>query len=160
MVGTFRSESQFHICYDKKFYYIPAKQLSEDKLPIHYIALYQTKAKFGSEAGIRYYGEVLHTTLVKRSSIKEIPHPQNKADELYYRFQIRDWKELAKPILPKEKGFVYGDIIFSFSQDKIIALSNDKIIDTVAITDFAKKPAETFRRLVKYTESLEGKING
>lgn len=211
LIGTFRSVDQFHICYDKKFYYIPAKRISEEKLPIHYVALYQTKAKFGSEAGIRYYGEVLRTALVRRSNIKEISYPHDNADELYYRFKIREWKELAKPILPKEKGFVseftnmfllehseyipelqfageeqyrfyselkrnvnsaiinennasigfeYGNTIFSFAQGQIMALSNDKIIDTVAITDFAKKPAETFRRLVKYTESFEGKING
>ena len=105
LLGTFRDVQQFKVCYDKKMYYIPQKEVEEKDLPIHYVALYQTTNKFGAEAGVRYYGEVLRTALVRRESIKEVPVRRNNGQELYYRFFIREWKELPKPILPREVGF-------------------------------------------------------
>lgn len=105
LLGTFRDVQQFKVCYDKKMYYIPAKEVDENDLPIHYVALYQTTNKFGKEAGVRYYGEVLRTALVRRESIKEVPVRRNNGQELYYRFFIREWRELPKPILPREVGF-------------------------------------------------------
>ena len=68
LLGTFRDAQQFKVCFDKKMYYIPAKEVEDKDLPIHYVALYQTINKFGAEAGIRYYGEVLRTALVRRES--------------------------------------------------------------------------------------------
>ena len=105
LLGTFRDAQQFKVCFDKKMYYIPAKEVEEKDFPIHYVALYQTINKFGTEAGIRYYGEVLRTALVRRESIKEVPVRRNNGQELYYRFYIREWKELQKPIRPREVGF-------------------------------------------------------
>ena len=67
------------------------------------MALYQSGRLFGANSGIYYYGEVLQTGLVKRSDIKEIP---KNSDELYYRFEIKEWKKLPKHIAQKEFGFV------------------------------------------------------
>lgn len=105
LLGTFRDVQQFHICRDKKMYYIPAKEIDEKDLPIHYVALYQTSNKFGAEAGIRYYGEVLRTALVRREAITEVPVRRNNGKEPYYRFIVREWKVLPKPIRPREVGF-------------------------------------------------------
>lgn len=54
---------------------------------------------FGREAGIRYYGEVTKTSAVKRRDIREIP---KNSDEAYYRFEIKEWKELNIPLVAKE----------------------------------------------------------
>lgn len=105
LIGTFRSRQQFDICFDKNFYYIPVKQVTKDRLPIRYVALYQTKNKFGADAGIRYYGEVLRTTVVCRKEIREVPLTHANGEERYYRFAIRNWKTLEKTIHPKEHGF-------------------------------------------------------
>ncbi len=107
LVGTFRNRAQFDICKDMKFYYIPAKRVPDTKLPIYYVAMFQTPRVFTNEAGIYYYGEVLRAALVRRKNIREVPM-RNNADpeELYYRFQIREWLPLIRPILPKESGFV------------------------------------------------------
>ena len=107
LIGTFRSQNQFNICKEKKFYYIPAKRIKDENLPIHYVAAFQTPRVFTDKAGIYYYGEVLRTALVRRSAIKDVPITQNNPDELYYRFALREWIPLRKPILPKEQGFVY-----------------------------------------------------
>lgn len=103
LIGTLRNKSQLDICLNHKFYHIPQKILKEADLPIRYVAMYQSKShKFGPEAGIRYYGEVTKCVPVKRSEITEIP---KKSDEPYYRFEIKEWKKLTKPITPKEIGF-------------------------------------------------------
>ena len=113
LIGTFRSKEQFHICYEKQFYYVPVKRINEDKLPIHYVALYQTNKMFGEGNGqIRFYGEAVRVELVKRADIKEVPVNRKNGDEQYYRITVREWKDIAetneskKPILPKESGFV------------------------------------------------------
>lgn len=58
-------------------------------MSIHWVAIYQSKNKFKNQAGIRYYGEVIYSEVVRRRSISEIP---KNSDELYYRFWIKEWK--------------------------------------------------------------------
>lgn len=108
LIGTFRSIAQFDICKSRRFYYVPCSRLSEEDLPVRWIAMFQTPAVFSpSEAGISFFGEVLRTALVKRKSIKEVPlRTDSDPEELYYRFQIREWLPLKKRILPKGAGFV------------------------------------------------------
>lgn len=44
-------------------------------------------------------GEVTKTSAVKRRDIREIP---KNSDEAYYRFEIKEWKELNIPLVAKE----------------------------------------------------------
>lgn len=107
LIGTLRSNAQFQTCLEKRFYYIPQKLVADTDLPIHYVAMFQTPRIFSDKAGIHFYGEVLRAALVRRKNIREVLM-RNDADpeELYYRFAIREWIPLEKPILPKESGFV------------------------------------------------------
>lgn len=113
LVGVFRSTEQFRICFEKCFYYVPLGKIPETKLPIHYVALYQTNKMFGEGNGqIRYYGEVIQAAVVKRDDIKEVPGTGKRGEEKYYRFTVREWKDITeinesgKPIRPRESGFV------------------------------------------------------
>ena len=112
LIGTFRSVEQFNICFDKNFYYVPERQVGRDKLPIHWVALYQTNTKFTNKGEIRYYGEVIGLSRVKRKSITEVPMTRNNPEEVYYRITVIQWKDITevnesgKPIYPKESGFV------------------------------------------------------
>ena len=108
LIGTFRSRNQFDICLKNRFYYIPAERVKDDNLPIHYVAMFQTPRIFSDAAGIYYYGEVLRTARVRRSSIREVPMTHGNPDDVYYRFVIREWIPLTRPILPKESGFVHA----------------------------------------------------
>ena len=101
LVGTLKHKEDLNICLDNNCYFIPASRIDDDNLPVHYVAIYQTRALFGSEAQILYYGEVKSTRLVKQS---DIPNMKNEGEELYYRFNIKEWKTLNKPITPKERG--------------------------------------------------------
>lgn len=112
MIGTFRSKNQFDICFEKKFYYVPAKRIAKNKLPIHWVALYQTDNKFEKRGQIRYFGEVLTMEPVPRKNIVEVPMTRDNPEELYYKICVREWKDITKinetgkPIRPKESGFV------------------------------------------------------
>lgn len=106
LIGTFRSRAQFQACKEHNFYYIPADRLDENNLPIHYVAMLQTPRIFSNDAGIYYYGEVLRTTLVRRKNIREVPEFSGDPEKPYYRFYVREWIPLNKPVMPKEQGFV------------------------------------------------------
>ena len=112
LIGTFRSVEQFKTCFDKCFYYVPERQVGKDNLPIHWVALYQTNNKFGDKGEIRYYGEVIGLSRVRRKSITEVPMTRNNPDEVYYRIYVKQWKDITKvnesgkPIYPRESGFI------------------------------------------------------
>ena len=100
LVGCLRNKKQLEACLANNFYHIPKKQISDEMLPIHYVALYQSKNQFGDkDSGILYYGEVSRSRLVKSSEITEIP---KNSDEDYYYLRIKEWKTLSKPIAIKE----------------------------------------------------------
>jgi hypothetical protein len=95
-------KEQLAVCLQHKFYHVPASRIKEIDFPVRHVAIYQSKSLFGADAGIQYYDEVTKCIPVLRSEIKEIPSSKN---EIYYRFEIKEWKRLSKPITPKEMGF-------------------------------------------------------
>lgn len=99
LVGALRNRGQLETCLKHKFYHVPAVRISEPDLPIHYVAIYQSINLFGKDAGIRYYGEVIRCSLVKRCEIQEIP---KNSDEWYYRLEVKEWKEMNVPLVAKE----------------------------------------------------------
>lgn len=99
LVGALRNKAQLDTCLSNRFYHVPVARIKDADLPIHYVAIYQSKNLFGREAGIRYYGEVTKTSIVKRRDIKQIP---KNTEELYYLFEIKEWKELNRPLVAKE----------------------------------------------------------
>lgn len=102
LIGTLRRKEQLDICLRYRFYHIPSSRLREEEFPIRYIAIYQSKALFGANAGIQYYGEVTKCIPVRRCDIHEIP---SKKTELYYRFEVKEWKKTPQTIAAKEMHF-------------------------------------------------------
>lgn len=103
LVGTLRNKEQLDASLAHNFYHIPASRIKEEDFPIRYIALYKSKTLFGAEAGIYHYGEVTKCIPIARKDIKELP---SSKEDLYYRFEVKEWKTLTRPILAKEMGFV------------------------------------------------------
>ncbi len=99
MVGTVRDSRQLEFVLKYNSYYVPAHFLTEDRLPVRYIALHEQG--IGNEPGIRRYGEVLTAQKIKRSRIP-VPMSRNNGDELYYYFQVRCWVELPRTILIRD----------------------------------------------------------
>lgn len=104
MVGIVRNETQLTINLAHRFYHIPVKRVAVNRLPIHYVALYQPDNVFGKHnSGIFVYGEVIRTEKTTRKQITAIPHHGNPNDE-YYQFFVKDWISLDTPIRVLESG--------------------------------------------------------
>lgn len=101
MVGTVRSKEQLDFNMDKKGYYVPAKYITDDDLPIRYIALHEEG--IGGESGIKVVGEVLTAQKLKRGKIP-VSMSRNNADETYYYFTVRSWQSLDKTIAIKDSS--------------------------------------------------------
>lgn len=109
LVGTVRSPQQLEACREHRFYYIPAEQLPEAAaFSVRWVALYQSQYVFGPKAGIRYYGEVTKCSAVCRGGIPEVPARKGTEQAPYYRFEIKEWKRLNRPIAARESCFVRG----------------------------------------------------
>ena len=103
LIGMLRKD-QLQKNLEHKFYHIPADQIADNDLPIHWIALYQSKDIYKDNPGIHYYGEVIRCYRIKRRSITEIPARVGTEEQYYYRFDVKCWKELEHPITVKEFG--------------------------------------------------------
>ena len=103
LVGALSNNKQLEFNLSKKFYHVPVKYISEDKLPIRYVALYQSNSIFKKESGIRYYGTVIRTCICRRKDIP-IPMTRHNDNELYYRFDVKTWKKLPVAIKVCEEG--------------------------------------------------------
>ena len=101
LIGALSKAEQLEVCLKNKFYHIPCSEIAEARLPLRYVALYQSSSKFKHNTGIYYYGEITLAERVKRSDITEIPSSRN-IDILYYKFHVKEWKKLETSIKPKE----------------------------------------------------------
>lgn len=95
LIGTLRSDGQFDYCMAEKAYYVPAGTVTPADLPVSVIALYEEGLT--RRAGIKRYGRVTDTRVVRRSDIP-VPMSRNNPEEAYYLFFVADWVYLEHPI--------------------------------------------------------------
>lgn len=95
LIGTVKSKNQFYASLKNRFYHIPAFMIQDHPCEIKYIALYQSIRLWGMEACIKYYGEVKTSKIVSRNEIEEW---FSDSTEEYIRFDIKEWKQLIRPI--------------------------------------------------------------
>ena len=95
LIGTVRSDEQFDYCMESRSYYVPAKTVTPADLPVTVIALYEEGLT--RRAGIKRYGRVTDTRVVKRSDIP-VPMSRPNPEEAYYLFSVADWVYLEHPI--------------------------------------------------------------
>ena len=95
LIGTVRSDEQFDYCMGSRSYYVPAKTVTPADLPVTVIALYEEGLT--RRAGIKRYGRVTDTRVVKRSDIP-VPMSRPNPEEAYYLFSVADWVYLEHPI--------------------------------------------------------------
>lgn len=96
MVGTVRTEEQLNFNLDKQGYYVPVRFISDDQLPVKYIALHEES--IGAESGIKRYGEVLTAQKIRRGRIPVTMRKNADPNEQYYYFTVRRWIELPQTI--------------------------------------------------------------
>ena len=96
MVGTVRTKEQLDFNIEKNGYYVPAKYISTDILPIKYIALHEQG--LGGASEIKRYGEVLTAQKVRRGRIPVAMRKNADPNEQYFYFTVRKWEECEPPI--------------------------------------------------------------
>ena len=101
LVGTLSKPEQLRANLEHKFYHIPCSEISDKKMPLKYIALYQSSSKFKESCGIAYYGEIVSSEKVRRGDIDEVSTTRD-SETLYYKFYVKEWNTLARTIKPKE----------------------------------------------------------
>ncbi|TDQ04024.1 hypothetical protein C7957_102119 [Halanaerobium saccharolyticum] len=110
LLGSLGSKKQLQYLLDNNLYYLPLKQ-SVLNYNLEYIAIFQSKAKFGEESGVRYYGRIKNRKIVKREEI-DFPSSSRKTDQNYLLFEVESWQQLGKKINAEGYG-VSGSHIYS-----------------------------------------------
>ncbi len=131
LVGSLKSKEQLEVNLNKKFYHIPKKSINLGIHSIEYVALVQSKKEFGHEAGVYYYGKINEIKILKRSEITDIP---KLSEEIYYRFEIEEWKKLDRKI--KVEGQSIRNIIYT---------SKYLLENSLTITELFIKSKDEFR---------------
>lgn len=101
LVGSVSSKDKLERLLEGKYYYVDSQLIIDNNFPIRYVALYQTKTAFGTEAKIEFYGEV---STIERVTGFDLKLDSDVADKTYYQFNIIEWKSLQRPIEPREVG--------------------------------------------------------
>ncbi len=110
LVASVDSDEQLSVCLKNEVFYVPKGFVGRERLPIHYIALYQSNEKFNGNGEIRWYGEVIEFSSVKRKDISDIPLKAGNGEEPYYRIVVKKWCDISEEneskqtIRPKEFG--------------------------------------------------------
>lgn len=99
LIGSVRNEEQYDFCIRNRFYYVPAEQITDDRFPIRYVAMYLSKKT--RRPGIHCYGTVVRTEKVRR---KDIPFPSSgqNPERPFYRFAVRDWTRLPQTVVYRD----------------------------------------------------------
>ena len=95
LIGTVRSDAQFDYTMTSLSYYAPVKTVPAHELPVRLVALYEEGLT--RRAGIKRYGEVTETRVVRRDEIP-VPLSRSNGEEAYYLFTVKSWAYLEHPI--------------------------------------------------------------
>jgi len=110
LVGSLKKKSQLDFIMKNKIYYMPFIEKVMGK-ELNYVAIYQSKNKFGEESGVKYYAKIKNIEVVKR---KEISYPSSSSnpEKRYILFHLGEWDELTDII--KTEGYgVSGSHIYT-----------------------------------------------
>lgn len=121
LVGALSKPEQLAVNLEHKFYHIPCCEVSETRMPLRYIAIYQSNSKFRESSGIKYYGEISYWEKVRRGDILEIPTNRD-ANAFYYKFYVKEWRELNNIVKPKELRVgsrIYTNLFLLFNAEYV-----------------------------------------
>ena len=101
LVALLPRKESLQILQEEGWYHIPVDSQVEKRIPPRVLAFYQG-ASFGKKEKykIRYYGEVESYEIVKRKALfPDDEKNAHKAENLYYRFRIKELEERPVPII-------------------------------------------------------------
>jgi len=110
LLGSLKSKKQLQYLLDNNLYYLPLQQTILN-YNLEYVAIFQSKAKFGKRSGIRYFGKIKDKRIVKRKKI-DFPSKNKKSEKNYLLIEVESWQQLGKKIRAEGYG-VRGSHIYS-----------------------------------------------
>ena len=84
---------------------MPYTRFRGARLRADFILLFQSKTKFGTDAGVRYWGKIKSFHVTPRSEIRPEPAWPTSREGLYAWFKLDDVKKLPRPFASAEKGY-------------------------------------------------------
>jgi uncharacterized protein len=104
LMGIVRHEEQLDFILRNKIYHMPYTKLRGARLKADFILLFQSKRKFGTDAGIQYWGKVKSFQITPRPEISPAPTWPTRKEGLYAWFKLDNVQKLPRPFPPAEKG--------------------------------------------------------
>jgi len=107
LVGALSHKDQLRDLVEHRFYHVPLARFAKhaDLAKLEFVAIYQSNTKFGREdAGVFRYGRIKAWSVLPRDQIVEIPSRRKATSELYVKFDVEEWLNRSKPILPGGHG--------------------------------------------------------
>lgn len=105
LMGIVRHEEQLDFILRNQIYHMPYTRLRGARLRADFILLFQSKRKFGTNAGIQYWGKVKSFQVTPRSEISPTPTWPTRREGLYAWFKLDNVQKLPRPFPPAEKGY-------------------------------------------------------
>lgn len=99
LVALLKQKMDLTYLKDEGWYRIPVKSAPKALQNVEYLAFYQPK-DFGEDKWrVQFYGRKGRTTQIKRIDLLPREVADHQRDVLYYRIEVKDLKQLNKPIL-------------------------------------------------------------
>ena len=105
LMGIIRHKEQLDYIFKNRIYHIPHTKFRGARLRADFILLFQSKTKFGKDAGVRYWAKVKSFHVTTRSEIDPEPTWPTRRTGLYAWFKLDNVQKLPKPFPPDEKGY-------------------------------------------------------
>jgi len=105
LIGSLRG-GQLDVALQHRFYHVPLKNVKDHKVltNLEYVAVYQSKKKYGEEGGIHWYGKIADWQVLPRKAITERPPRPGTEEELYVKFVVEEWMKREMPIVSGGQG--------------------------------------------------------
>lgn len=143
LVGSVRGPEQVGVALAKAFYHMPLKNLASQKLltQIEYIAMCQSRKKFidPAKTGIHWVGKIADWKVLRRKEIKEVPCRPGTEEELYVRFTVEEWKQLAAPIALGGQGIYTVLYTSKYILDRALEIAELRLETEDALREWREK---------------------
>jgi len=105
LMGILRHPQQLDYIQKHRIYHMPYTRLRGARLRADFLLFFQSKRKFGENAGIQFWAKVKSFQVGQRTDIRPAPPWQGHKDDLYAWFKVNKIQRLSKPIPPSDKGY-------------------------------------------------------
>jgi hypothetical protein len=105
LMGIVRHPQQLEFIQKRRIYHMPYTRLRGVRLRADFILLFQSKSKFGPDAGIQHWANIKSFQVGQRTDIYPKPPWPGSKDGLYAWFKLDDIQTLSNPFPPPEIGY-------------------------------------------------------